>query len=43
MAYSEIVMVRVGKERYNELMKRKGTLPSIMKDKPIKDYIDLAA
>ena len=39
----EIVMVRVGKERYDELMKRKGALPSIMKDKPIKGYIDLAA
>ena len=39
----EIVMVRVGKERYDELMQRKGALPSIMKDKPIKGYIDLAA
>lgn len=39
----EIVMVRVGKERYDELMKRKGALPSIMKEKPIKGYIDLAA
>lgn len=38
-----IVMVRVGKERYEELMKREGALPSIMKDKPIKGYIDLAA
>lgn len=38
----EIVMVRVGKERYDELMKRNGALPSIMKDKPIKGYIDLA-
>ena len=38
----EIVMVRVGKERYEELMKRNGALPSIMKDKPIKGYIDLA-
>lgn len=39
----EIVMVRVGKERYETLMKRKGALPSIMKGKPIKGYIDLAA
>jgi hypothetical protein len=36
-------MVRVGKEHYKELMKRKGALPSIMKDRPIKGYIDLAA
>lgn len=41
--HGEIVMVRVGKERYDELMKRKGALPSIMKDKQIKGYIDLAA
>ncbi|HPG37372.1 TfoX/Sxy family protein [Patescibacteria group bacterium] len=37
----EIVMMRVGKERYDELLQKSGALPSIMKDKPIKGYIDL--
>lgn len=39
----KIVMVRVGKERYEKLLERTGALPSIMKDKPIKGYIDLSS
>lgn len=39
----DIVMVRVGKDKYDDALKRKGAQPTIMKDKPIKGYIDLGA
>lgn len=35
------VMVRVGKTEYASALKKKGAFPTIMKDKPIKGYIDL--
>lgn len=35
------IMVRVGKDRYDDALKRKGVMPTIMKDKPVKGYIDL--
>lgn len=35
------IMVRVGADTYEDALKRKGTCPTIMKDRPIKGYIDL--
>ena len=35
------VMVRVGAEAYEDALQRKGANPTIMKDKPIKGYVDL--
>jgi hypothetical protein len=37
------VMVRVGKDRYEELLQRKGAQPTIMKNRPVKGYISLEA
>ena len=38
---SKQIMVRVGKDLYNEAVKRKGASPTIMKENPIKGYVDL--
>lgn len=35
------VMVRVGADAYEDALNRKGAHPTIMKDRPIKGYIDL--
>lgn len=35
------VMVRVGPERYEAALKRPGTAPTIMKNRPIRGYVDL--
>lgn len=35
------IMVRIGADAYEDALKRKGPRPTIMKDRPIKGYIDL--
>lgn len=35
------IMVRVGADAYEDALKRKDARPTIMKDRPIKGYIDL--
>lgn len=37
------VMVRIGKDRYEELLQRRGALATIMKNRPVKGYISLEA
>ena len=37
----ENIMVRVGGSAYESALKRRGASPSIMKDRPVKGYIDL--
>lgn len=36
------VMVRVGKDLYDDALKQNGAMPMIMKDRPIKGYIDVS-
>lgn len=35
------VMVRVGSEAYEDALRQKGAHPTVMKDKPVKGYVDL--
>ncbi len=36
------MMVRVGTDRYETALKRRGARPTIMRDRPIKGYVDVA-
>lgn len=40
---ADTVMVRVGPEAYQDALKRKGAMPTIMNDRKIKGYIDLGS
>lgn len=37
----DIVMVRVGKDVYHDLLKRKGAMPTIMNNREVKGYIQV--
>lgn len=39
----DIVMLRVGKEAYGDLIKQKGAMPTIMNNREIKGYIQIGA
>lgn len=39
----DLIMVRVGKERYAEALTREGALPSLMKGRPVMGYVDVNA